>query len=155
MLSAVISETMRLTSHSIGAIRKVVEPFALTMTDGRVYTLPRGYYFGFPLSALSHDERIWTNASEWQPERFLERQDEGGGVSGSVKFASAPFSGGVHACPGMIFATRAMHILLASVLNRYAVMEIAQPLPELTYTKATLAQRTRPVLASFLNENLT
>lgn len=58
LISAVVEETLRYCSHSIGAIRKVTEPFAFTMSDGTSYVVPKDYFVGFPLAPIARDPAV-------------------------------------------------------------------------------------------------
>lgn len=138
VLENALEETLRVCGHALGAIRKVEQypHFELTLRTGKRYKLPPGYYVSVPHAAIARDPRVWSNPDTWDPDRFSPERNEGA----SIKFAHVAFSGGHHACPGRQFAYRAIRALLTEFLSTYDVSSTA-PMPPLSFSKATLAQR--------------
>lgn len=74
---------------------------------------------------LHRDPRIWSNPSEFKPERFLQQAKGGaGGEAAHLDFREhhfqfTPFGSGRRICPGMNFAIQTLHIVLARLLHAF------------------------------------
>jgi cytochrome P450 len=144
-LNACVLEALRLCSHSIGAVRKVVAPtgFLLPTAAGKSYTLPKGAYIGIS-HIVPHLDRVgWgAAADEFRPyEHFVDSNPPN-----DFKFTA--FSHGLHRCPGRSLAMLQMQAALSTLLLRFDVTPTA-PIPPLCFAKATLAQRAGPCMVSF------
>ncbi|KAF5178174.1 Cytochrome p450 [Thalictrum thalictroides] len=67
--------------------------------------------------AIQRDPRVWSNPSEFQPERFLTTHanvDLGG-----KHFEFIPFGSGRRSCPGVSFALHVVHLTLARLLQSF------------------------------------
>eukprot|EP00985_Skeletonema_marinoi_P007222 scaffold3161_cov136-Skeletonema_marinoi.AAC.5 len=133
-------ETLRLTSHSIGALRKVKEEVVLGSGTSHAYKLcPR------QVVAVSHivpslDQRLWgkdadkyiPSREEWTVERA--RPDE-------YKFST--FSQGHHRCPGQSLALQIMELTISILLVDYEVtlQQKKEMVPGVCFERATIAQR--------------
>eukprot|EP00038_Savillea_parva_P014451 m.1295 g.1295 ORF g.1295 m.1295 type:complete len:274 (-) comp280_c1_seq1:155-976(-) len=145
-LNACVYEALRLCSHSIGAIRKVLAPagFVVSTARGGSYTVPHGAYIGISHIVPHLDKAVWGDeAASFRPfDNF-----------GDIKtppddYAFTAFSHGVHRCPGRMLATLQMTVVLAIVLSRFDVT-CPGKIPPLCFEKATLAQRAGPCQVQF------
>lgn len=90
------------------------------LSDGTV--IPKGVRVYIPALHV-HSEDYYTNATEFQPRRFLELREQPGGankyhfVTTSVEHPS--FGHGKHACPGRFFASNEIKLILAHLIIRY------------------------------------
>ncbi|CAM0912128.1 unnamed protein product [Alopecurus aequalis] len=79
------------------------------------YTVPHGARVLVNVWAMGRDEDIWPEPDKFMPERFLGRNvDYRGG-----DFELLPFGAGRRVCPGMPLAARMVHLVLATLLNRF------------------------------------
>ncbi|KAF7061127.1 hypothetical protein CFC21_067848 [Triticum aestivum] len=79
------------------------------------YDVPPGTTVFANVWAIGKDEKSWTDASEFKPERFeVEKVDYGG-----TDFRFLPGGAGRRMCPGMMFGVSNMEIALASLLYHF------------------------------------
>jgi hypothetical protein len=85
-----VAEAVRLSAHSIGAVRKVVHPngFKLELSDGTWYTLPRGAYVGISHILPHMDESNFDDAASFNPDRFDQSLVEAGNDAGNDPYKS-------------------------------------------------------------------
>ena len=106
-LTAVCNETMRI--HPVAMLtfpRVVEEPVELLGYKLEPKTIVLGCIY-----LLHHREDLYPNATQFQPERFLDRQFS--------PYEFMPFGGGVRRCVGEALAQFEMKIVLATVLSHY------------------------------------
>jgi len=154
-LELCVHEALRLTQHSIGSMRKVRcrEGFRLVTSEGRALRIPQGYYVG-AAHALIGRAGFFENAGRFDPEAHFRTNRAGKVVPKTsaerAKNSHVPFSGGVHACPGSTVAIILIKALVASWLQLTGdSCAIQQPVPDLDYERATIAQRKGPCLLTF------
>ncbi|CAM0912130.1 unnamed protein product [Alopecurus aequalis] len=110
-LQAVVKETFRL--HPPGPLLLPRQAQATIRIGG--YTVPNGARVLVNVRAMGRNEGIWPEPDKFKPERFLGRDvDYKGG-----DFELLPFGTGRRICPGMPLATRMVHLVLATLLNRF------------------------------------
>jgi len=137
-LQAVIKETFRL--HPPAPLLLPRKTQATITIAG--YTVPQGSRVLVNVWAMGRDDVIWPEANKFMPDRFLGKDlDYKGG-----DFELIPFGAGRRVCPGMPLATSMVHLVLATLLNRFnwrlpveaerAGIEMAEKFG-LTLTKAT------------------
>lgn len=150
---ACIREATRLTALAIGSIRKVQKPLSLTIAEtGQVLTLQPGETVATSLLLPNTDPKEWgENATEFRPERFLPETQ----ASLSKDQKNPPlltFSQGTHHCPGDCLAMVLMHTYVSLMLCQ-CDMQSAGPIPDLSWERATIAQRKGPVPVSIQCKN--
>lgn len=116
------SDYMDATIREIQRVRPVIY-FAgrCAMEDYQLgeYLLPRGTMIGLT-SALTHsDSRLFPNAGEFRPERFLEAKP------GTYEWI--PFGGGIRRCIGATFAHMEMDTILRVLLSRMSIAPTTAP----------------------------
>nr|WP_255557233.1 cytochrome P450 [Dyella sp. ASV21] len=110
-LVATLKEALRLYPPVSALMnRRVVSPFTL---DGHV--VPSGAVLRISPWVLHHDERWFPQATQFQPERFLED------APSPPKGAWMPFGTGPRVCIGQHFAMLEMTLLAAMLLQRYTL----------------------------------
>jgi cytochrome P450 len=110
-LQAIINETFRL--HPPGPL--MLPHLAQATVNITGFTVPQGAQVLVNLWAMGRDEAIWPEPEKFMPERFLGRVvDFKGG-----DFDLIPFGAGRRMCPGMPLAIRTVHLVLATLLNRF------------------------------------
>ena len=109
----IVKETLRLYPPGpLGGLRQFTENCTL---GG--YHVPKGTRLILNLSKIQKDPRIWSNPTEFQPERFLTTHkniDPRG-----LHFELIPFGAGRRACPGTAFGLQMLHLTLASFLHAF------------------------------------
>lgn len=83
------------------------------------YHIPGGTRLIVNLYKLNRDPRVWSDATEFRPERFLEEHkdlDPKGRY-----FEYIPFGAGKRMCPGVGFALQMLHLVLATLLHRFDI----------------------------------
>nr|XP_051203480.1 geraniol 8-hydroxylase-like isoform X3 [Lolium perenne] len=110
-LQAIVKETFRLHPPA---------PFLLPRQAQETiriagYMVPQGARVLVNVWAIGRDEGIWPKPDKFMPERFIGREvDYKGG-----DFELLPFGAGRRMCPGVPLATRMVHLVLATLLNRF------------------------------------
>nr|CAB3491032.1 unnamed protein product [Digitaria exilis] len=119
-LHAVVMESLRL--HP---------PFPLIMREVRsegavvgAQTVPAttGMRVQFMLGDIGKDEKLWTDAGEFKPERFIAGgEGEGMGLvpSGSKKIKMMPFGAGQRSCPGAALGVQFIKDLVAAMVREF------------------------------------
>ncbi|KAH7686792.1 Geraniol 8-hydroxylase protein [Dioscorea alata] len=110
-LRAVVKETLRLHPPL---------PFLLPReTESRIaldqYMIPEGVRVVVNMWAIGRDETVWPEPNEFRPERFFEEEIDFKGRD----FKLSPFGAGRRICPGIPLASRMVHLVLASLLQRF------------------------------------
>jgi cytochrome P450 len=138
-LYAVCMETLRLTAHSIGAIRTARHDFELDETN---FTIRKGETIALSHISANLDERVWgKNASDFDTSRF---QKDNNKDLYQDEYAFTTFSHGIHKCPGQSLALALMQCTLSVLLAKYNVkLETTDP-QQVSFERATLAQREGP-----------
>ena len=128
-----VRETLRLTAHTLGAVRRVVhEPFVLGE-----FTLPVGARIGSAHILVTTDATHFAEPHRFHPDRFKERR---------ATEAWIPFSAGVHGCPGQRVGMDLMQHIVTEILSARPNLGAVAKVPPLDFTRATLAQRAAPVM---------
>ena len=114
LLHSTFQELLRI--HALGtSARFVLED---TMLDNQ-YLLRKGMMIQMPAAIMHADSSIWgSNASEFQPRRFL-KQNEAGKGSKEKPVAYRPFGGGVSLCPGRHLVTLEVLAIAAYMILRF------------------------------------
>lgn len=172
-LGLCIAEALRLTAHSIGAVRKVVakEGIELKTEAGDVYRLPKGSYVGISHIVPHRDPTIYPKPHSFNPSRFAKRSSSadstaaaatdgaGGAAVGDAgkilledDYKYTTFSHGVHRCPGRKLADLQIRLTLGLLLSRFVVELDGKP-GVVDFERATLAQRSGPCMVKYLSRD--
>ncbi|XP_059636730.1 cytochrome P450 CYP82D47-like [Cornus florida] len=112
-LQAIVKETLRLyPAAPLGGPREFTED----CTVGG-YQIPKGTRLMLNLWKLQRDPRLWSNPSEFQPERFLTTH-KNVDVKGQ-HFELIPFGAGRRICPGTTLGLQLLHLILATLLHGF------------------------------------
>ncbi|KAG4140330.1 hypothetical protein ERO13_D06G011566v2 [Gossypium hirsutum] len=110
-LQSIIKETLRLYPPApLSATHEAIEDCTV---DG--YDVSAGTWLIFNLHKIHRDPHIWTNPSEFRPERFMTTHRDFD-VRGQ-NFELIPFGSGKRMCPGISFALQVLQLTLANVLH--------------------------------------
>ncbi|VEU34013.1 unnamed protein product [Pseudo-nitzschia multistriata] len=159
-------ESLRLTAHSIGGIRKAQRDITVTVSAEKgdqllrneaaaaaktiTYQISRGTTVGFAHTTSSLDPSIW-GADAARFDAGLDRYPED---KYQDDYSFTTFSNGTHRCPGRVLAMVQLQLANALLLAEYEV-ELPETLPALDFERATLAQREGPVLVSITKRTRT
>jgi cytochrome P450 len=80
------------------------------------FMVPKGAMVIVNLWAIMRDPATWSRPEEFVPERFIKADSD---FRGMDRFDFMPFGAGRRACPGMPMATRAVMLILASLLHAF------------------------------------
>ena len=146
---------MRLSAHTIGAIRTVVAPNGFDLTvqsdadlDGSgtaaavSYHLPAGTTVALAHIPTHHNQARWGQ----HPERYDPSRAEWSAESRPDDYKFTTFSQGLHKCPGERLALSMMQCALAQLLcGGYETELTVAAVPPIDFQRPTLAQRAGPV----------
>lgn len=139
-LQAIIKEAFRLYPPGPVIPRATMED--CTLSNG--YHVAAGTHILLNVWKIQHDERVWSNPFEFQPERFLTDHKDVD-VRGQ-DFELIPFGAGRRLCAGVSLALQVVHLTLASLLHSFDVatpsnvaVDMSES-PGLTNEKATPLQ---------------
>ncbi|MBA0757505.1 hypothetical protein Gotri_020602, partial [Gossypium trilobum] len=114
-LQAIVKETLRL--YPPGPITGIREAMQDCCIAG--YDVPKGTRLIVNLWKLQRDPRVWENANEFRPERFMTTH-----VDFDVKgqnFEYMPFSSGRRSCPGMTFGLQVVHLTVSKLIQGFDI----------------------------------
>eukprot|EP00040_Diaphanoeca_grandis_P005021 m.31018 g.31018 ORF g.31018 m.31018 type:complete len:516 (+) comp16384_c0_seq1:67-1614(+) len=136
-----ISEALRLSSHSIGAIRKVMKDdgFVIPTLNTSGYYVEKGSYIGVSHILPHMNEDVFENWQTFDPSRF-ERE--------FTDYEFTTFSHGIHRCPGKRLASLLMKTIGVRILSKYDLKPVGA-IPPLSFERATLAQRSGECLIEY------
>ncbi|KAM3731517.1 hypothetical protein ACB098_12G169400 [Castanea mollissima] len=118
-LDAIVKETLRL--YPPGPLTGIREAMEDCTVGG--YYVPKGTRLLINILKLQRDPRVWSNPSEFQPERFMTTHADID-VWGQ-NFEYIPFSSGRRSCPGITFGLQVVHLALARVLQGFDITTMA------------------------------
>ena len=119
--SATIDEALRLHPAGPFSPREVVRD----VTIGE-YTIRKGSVIAYSPHLMGRDPRIWPNALEFQPERFLSTNPD---VEAQRRAAWIPFGRGSRSCIGFALAQMQLTLVTARIAQRLDVTITQARLP--------------------------
>ena len=117
-LQAVVKETLRL--YPPGPVTGLREAMEDCNVGG--YYVPKGTRLIINIWKLQRDPRVWSNPSEFKPERFMTTHANVD-VRGQ-NFEYIPFSSGRRSCPAIPFGMQVVHLALARLLRGFDIMTV-------------------------------
>lgn len=117
----VVREIMRLYPAAHGMARSTLGDEVL---DG--YRIPAGSWIEVSAWGVHHSPAVWTDPDRFDPRRFDVPPGE---FPGGHRYAWFPFGSGPRACIGMPIATLEVQILIATILQSYAITTRLTALP--------------------------
>jgi cytochrome P450 len=106
-LKAVIKETLRLHPPVHLLLRECIETCEISG-----YTIPAGTQMLVNAWEIGRDQKYWIEGEKFYPERFIDCPIDYKGSN----FEFLPFGAGRRMCPGILFATPNIELLLAKLL---------------------------------------
>ncbi|KAJ0971148.1 hypothetical protein J5N97_019107 [Dioscorea zingiberensis] len=110
-LQAVVKETLRMHPPAPFLLPRLAE----SNVELGAYTVPKGARILVNVWAIGHDSQVWPDAQVFKPERFLDKEIDFRGRD----FEFTPFGAGRRMCPGIPLGYRMVHLMLASLLQRF------------------------------------
>ena len=118
-VEACAHETMRLRPV---APFQVIEALRATTIAG--VAVPAGTLVWLVMRGDSVDERYFSDAAAFRPERWL---DESAGAASAAKRISMPFGAGPRVCPGRYLALQEIRLALAMLLAHFEIDAVSAP----------------------------
>lgn len=113
-LEATLAEVLRVRPVApLGVPHK-----ALVDTTLNGYNIPRDTTLILNLWAIHHDPKHWENPSEFDPERFL---DKNGNVVNPASMSYLPFSAGRRVCLGELLAKAELFLFAAQLMHQFKI----------------------------------
>ncbi|XP_009623731.1 (S)-N-methylcoclaurine 3'-hydroxylase isozyme 1-like [Nicotiana tomentosiformis] len=109
------------------------------------YTIPKNSLVFVNLWAIGYDPKLWEDPFSFKPERFLNSNLDFKGQD----FEFLPFGAGRRMCPGLPFATKQVHLILASLVYHFewSLPNDGDPLIlDMNETYAVPLQREKPLI---------
>lgn len=110
-LQAVVKETLRMHPPAPFLLPRMAE----SDVELGTYTVPKGAHILVNVWAIGRDNKVWPEAHMFKPERFLDNEIDFRGRD----FEFTPFGAGRRVCPGISLGYRMVHLMLASLLQRF------------------------------------
>jgi len=113
---AIVKETLRM--HPPGPLLSWAR---LSIHDTQIGThfIPAGTTAMVNMWAITHDEKVWPEAHEYKPERFLGAQESNNFPIMGSDLRLAPFGAGRRVCPGKSMGLATVELWLAQLLGSY------------------------------------
>ncbi|KAK8934409.1 Cytochrome P450 89A9 [Platanthera zijinensis] len=84
------------------------------------YLIPKNVPVNFVASEVGWDERVWEEAMDFVPERFMAGgEGEGADITGSREIKMMPFGVGRRICPGFGLAMLHLHYFVANLVREF------------------------------------
>ncbi|XP_053404456.1 steroid 17-alpha-hydroxylase/17,20 lyase-like [Mercenaria mercenaria] len=133
---AVLHESMRLASVAPTGL------FHMTSRDTEVsgYRIPKGTNVVINHWGLHHDPDAWDEVDRFIPERYLEEN----GKLGPKPKNWLPFSAGTRVCLGEFVAKPELHLIFASLMQRYKWKMVSGLCPDITPAGNAFALGSKP-----------
>ncbi|KAK2997946.1 hypothetical protein RJ639_026334 [Escallonia herrerae] len=150
-LQAVVKETLRL--YPAGPLPGQRE-FTEDCTVGGFH-VPKGTRLMLNLWKLQRDPKVWSNPTEFRPERFLTTHKD---VDAKGQhFELIPFGAGRRLCPGINFGLQMLHLVLATLLHSFELSTLVDAPVDMTESTGLTNIKATPLevlLAPRLSPNI-
>lgn len=145
-LGAVVKETFRRHPPS----HFVLSHAAIKETELGGYTIPANVNVEFYTAWLTEDPSMWTNPSEFLPDRFLTGDGVDVDVTGTREVKMAPFGVGRRICPAMTLGTLHVNLMLARMVHAFKWLPVPGAPPDPTEAFAFTVVMKNPLKAIIL-----
>ena len=110
VLGNILKETLRIHPPLTMVVRKLLEDMEI---NG--HQIPSDTLVACVFQLTHHDERVWTNPDQFDPDRFSSNRKE----HMKCPYAYAPFGAGPHHCIGYSFAEMQIKLVITEILQQY------------------------------------
>jgi len=146
-LRCYILETLRVTSHTLGGVRKACEDVVVRNGSGE-YMIPKGSTVVISHIAPHRNFDIWKGskcAEDFDPHRIEWNKSSPTTTIGNPvdNYKMTAFSHGINKCPGEKLALSLIQIVFALLIDKKVA--IVGTVPDVSFERATLAQRSNKV----------
>ncbi|KAI3785521.1 hypothetical protein L1987_44640 [Smallanthus sonchifolius] len=139
-LQAVVKETLRLyPAGRLGGTRVFSEDCTVAG-----YHVPKGTWLLVNVWNLQQDPEVWSNPSEFRPERFLDENHKHVDVVGA-HFELIPFGAGRRSCPGIALALQLLHLVVASLLQHFDISTLGGAPVDMAETAGLTSAKASPL----------
>ncbi|KAG5561370.1 hypothetical protein RHGRI_004409 [Rhododendron griersonianum] len=145
-LGAVVKETFRRHPPS----HFVLSHAATKETELGGYTIPADVNVEFYTAWVTEDPSMWTNPSEFLPDRFLTGDGVDVDVTGTRGVKMAPFGVGRRICPAMTLGTLHVNLMLARMVHAFKWLPVPGAPPDPTEAFAFTVVMKNPLKAIIL-----
>lgn len=118
-LNAIYKEALRLSYGMSCRLQRIPHEPLLFPAPGKDWLIPPGTPVSMTSVLVHHDESIFPNSKEFNPERWLENP--------RLWKYMVSYGAGSRVCLGQYLASSEMHLWLASVFCRYGTEEVSFP----------------------------
>ncbi|KAJ9567970.1 hypothetical protein OSB04_003936 [Centaurea solstitialis] len=139
-LDVVIKETLRL--YPVAPLSVPHESMEDCIVGG--YNIPKGTRVLVNLSKMQRDPNIWSDPSEFRPERFLTSHKDID-VKGK-HFELLPFGSGRRMCPGILFALQSLGLTLATLIQHFVLQKPSNELIDTSETPGLINNKATPLM---------
>ncbi|GMI77527.1 cytochrome P450, family 77, subfamily B, polypeptide 1 [Hibiscus trionum] len=145
-LDAVIKETFRRHPPS----HFLLSHAAIKDTELGGYTIPAGAYVEFYTAWITENPDIWSDPSEFRPERFLHGDGVGVDVTGTRAVKMLPFGAGRRICPAWNLGILHISLLIAKMVQAFKWLPVPDAPPDPAETYAFTVVMKNPLKAVIL-----
>ncbi|KAL7603452.1 hypothetical protein Lser_V15G18799 [Lactuca serriola] len=138
-LDAIIKETLRL--YPAGPLSVPHESREDCIVGG--YNIPKGTRLLVNLWKLQRDPNIWSDPTEFKPERFLTSHKDID-VKGN-HYELLPFGSGRRMCPGVLFAQQILSLTLASLIQQFVLKKPSNKPVDMTESMSMTNRKATPL----------
>jgi cytochrome P450 len=114
-IQAIVKEALRLHAP----LPFLLPHQSINATTAFGYDIPAKTRLFVNIWGIGRDPEVWENPGEFAPERFLDGTNAGATEFQGQHFELIPFGAGRRLCPGMAFASVAVHLQVASLLHAF------------------------------------
>ncbi|KAB2007247.1 hypothetical protein ES319_D10G015300v1 [Gossypium barbadense] len=145
-LEAIVKETFR--RHPPGHF--LLSHAATKDTELAGYTIPAGVYVEIYTAWITEDPDIWSDPSEFRPERFLHGDGVGVDVTGTRAVKMLPFGAGRRICPAWNLGILHINLLIAKMVQAFKWLPVPDAPPDPAETYAFTVVMKNPLRAVIL-----
>ncbi|KAL9231524.1 hypothetical protein vseg_006746 [Gypsophila vaccaria] len=138
-LQSILKETLRV--HPPGPLLSWAR-LAIHDTQIGAHFIPAGTTAMVNMWAITHDEKVWANPEEFEPNRFM---SEDVNIMGS-DLRLAPFGAGRRVCPGKAMGLATAHLWLAQMLQSFDWVPSEEHGVDLTETLKLSMEMKKPLV---------
>ncbi|XP_071711843.1 demethylepipodophyllotoxin synthase-like [Rutidosis leptorrhynchoides] len=138
-LQAIIKETMRL--YPVAPLSLPHESTEDCIVGG--YIVPKKTQLFVNISKIQNDPQMWTDPSEFKPERFLTEESK---IKVKDQYMNyLPFGCGRRMCPGASVALESMLLILANIIHGFEFNNLSNEQVDMTEAQEWLSQKATPL----------
>ncbi|XP_037438955.1 obtusifoliol 14-alpha demethylase-like [Triticum dicoccoides] len=138
-----IKEALRMHTAVPMLVRKAHKEFKVRTKEGKEYNIPGGHNIVIPTALNNKLACVYSDPHVYDPDRFALGREEDK-VGGKYSFTS--FSGGRHACPGMVFAYMQIKVIWSHLLRNFD-LKLISPYPQVDWSMIGLLPKGKVMIS--------